>query len=227
VTPTSVKVIVNPSQVQLLRGEIDRLNAKAQNIKEELRLKSPADRQALLLGGLNDAAAELATTEKTYKEQGKEPSYIPAIDMFFGDIKLTYDQAIKALTDSSVRAPQTGPRLKSVNAVLGSPSPRDLALGSIERNIKAYALAVSNKAISFNLEVTSEPMGAQIFYKRDDEDFQRWGHDTNATLYNLIRAAYTIRLQLDGYVTQDRPFDANKDPSTSINIPLDRKTGAR
>ena len=71
-------------------------------------------------------------------------------------------------------------------------------------------------------------MGAEIFYKRDDEnDFRGSGHDTNSTIYNLIRAWYTIRLELNGYISKNIPFDANKDPTTSINVPLTRKPGTR
>ena len=102
--PTSVEVIVNPSQIQILSEEIDRLNAKAQNIQEELRLKSPSDRQAILLGGLADAMTELATTEDACKEQGNQPLFTPAIDIFFGDIKLSYDEALKAVANNSSRA---------------------------------------------------------------------------------------------------------------------------
>jgi len=229
VKPTSVEVTVNPSQIQLLRGEIDRLQAKVWQIRGQVKSKDMAANETVLRSSVQEAMADLDVTEKNYKEEEKDPSYAPAIGVFFGDIRLKYNEALKALINNSAQAPQTGPRLKNVTAVLDRlyrlpDTASDLVLGSIEHNISAYELAVSTKALSFDLDVNSSPMGAQIFYKRDDEDdFHRWDRDTNSTVYNLVRAWYTIRIKLDGYISEDRPLDANKDPKPRIDITLNPK----
>ncbi len=222
--PTSVEVIVNPSQIQLLSGEIDRLNAKAQNIKEELRLKSPADRQALLLGSLADAMTELAATKKTYKERGKEPSYIPAINIFFGDIERTYRDARKTLANNSVQILQAISGLKDIS--LDGSSPRedgasDVVLAAIQHNVEAYEIATSSKVITFNLDVYSEPPDAKIAYRIEgDDDYTPVEHHTDWQIENLPLATYEIRLQLPDYQDYVTTFEAVRNTGSSINARL-------
>jgi len=229
VRPTSVVVTVNSKQADLLIQKIDRLN----QLKKQINSKGATATQAVLQSSVEEAKKDLDQTEELYKEKGNEPSFTPAIEVFFGDIRLHYNKTLKALAKNSAQAPQTEPRLKNVNTALENRFPQpnsasDLALGIIEWNIAAYGLAVSTKELSFNLDVNSSPMGAQIFYKRDDEDdFHRWDRDTNSTVFNLVRAWYTIRITLDGYISEDRPLDANKDPNPSINISLKPKPGVR
>jgi hypothetical protein len=231
VTPTSVKVIVNPSQVQLLRGEIDRLNAEALNLKNQLSTKDAAGRQALLRSGLEKAATELASTETQYKKQETNPANVPVANIFFNDLKLTYDFAAKALTDMSAWITESEPRLIYASAVEGDPriNASEVVLKSIDRNISAYQFAVSTLSLYFNLEVRSEPeQDAAISYRQGrGKPFVSWPDRTNSTLQNRERAFYTIRIQKSGYRDQCVDFDAMTDASTTITITLKHEDGCK
>jgi hypothetical protein len=232
VTPTSVKVIVNPSQVQLLRGEIDRLNAERLNLKDQLKTKDAAGRQAVLRNSLEKATTELANTEAQYKKQETNPANLPVANIFFNDLKLTYDDAAKALTGMSARITESEPRLTYASAIEDDP-PRinasEVVLKSIDRNISAYQFAVSNLSLYFNLEVRSEPeQDAAISYIQGrGKPFVSWPERTNSTLQNRERSFYTIRIQKSGYGDQCVDFDAMTDPSTSITITLKHEDGCK
>jgi hypothetical protein len=230
VTPTSVKVIVNPSQIQLLREEIERLSAKAQRLKKQLSSKDTADNQARLRSIVDDALTELAATEEAYKKEGKVPSYDPVIEEFFDDIRVTYNEALKALTDNSAQAPQSEPRLMYANAIVSGSSPRtdasEAVLKSIERNIHAYQIAISSGALEFDLEVRSDPQDATISYQRAKVgEFKKWRDKTNSTLQGLTRAFYVIKIQKTGYGDQCVEYDGMVDTSPVIVVKLTHEDG--
>lgn len=232
VTPTSVAVTVNPSQIDLLRGEADHLKAKAQHLKQQLSSEDLATDQVLLRSSVQDAVSELDKTEAAYKERGMEPSYAKAVDIFFDDIRFGYGQALKTLTAGSGQARQFGPQLERVNAAQGAASPRlnpasQAVLSSILHNARAYEVVASSGVMTFNLNVYSEPKGAAISYRRTGEDYHPLDHETDWRIENLPRAVYSIRLQKPGYEDKEVPFDAVDSTSTSIDIRLDRKRGAR
>ena len=118
-TPTSVEVTVNLSQAKSLQVEAGHLKAKAQRLKAQLSSNGTANNQPLLRENVDDALTELAATEAAYKKEGKEPSYTPVIKVFFGDIRFTYDEALKVLSDKSAQAPRSEPRLLYANAIVG------------------------------------------------------------------------------------------------------------
>jgi len=235
VTPTTATVIVNPSQIDLLRWEANRLRSKAEHIQQQLSSENMAANQTLLLKSLNEAMSDLDRTETTYKEKGDKgaaSSYTQAIGVFFGDIRLNYREALKALSVDSAQARQTGPRFVRVSAVLGGTTPglshaSEAVLASILHNAKAYDVLASSKTFYFNLDVFSEPKGATISYRKRGEEFHPLDHETDWRIENLIRAVYLIRLQKPGYEDNVVTFDAIDSTSTSINIHLKRKRGAR
>ncbi len=171
VTPTSVAVTVNPSQIQLLLGEADRLKAKVQHIEEQLASKDPAADQTLLRTSVQDAIADVDRTEDAYKQKGVDQDSARAVNLFFDDIRLNYGDALIVLANEAAHARQFGARLEFVNAIPGGPSPRlapasKAVLASILHNAKAYDVVASTKAVTFNLDVFSEPKGAAISYRQ-------------------------------------------------------------
>jgi hypothetical protein len=72
VTPTSVAVTVNPSQIQLLLGEADRLRAKAQHLDGQLSSTDQVGNQALLRTSVQEAVTDVDRTEQTFKQRGMD-----------------------------------------------------------------------------------------------------------------------------------------------------------
>jgi hypothetical protein len=232
VTPTSVAVTANPSQIQLLLAEADRLKAKAEHLKQQLSLDNVGTNQILLSSSVRQAITDLDKTEETYKQKGLDQSSARAVNTFFDDIRLNYGEALKALANDSARAAQAGARLERVGLVSGGPSPRlshasQAVLASILHNSKAYSVVASSGFITFNLEVDSDPQGASVSYRQRGGEYHSLDHETDWRIENLPRAVYLIRLQKSGYEDKEVTFDAMDSTSPNIHVRLERKRGAR
>jgi hypothetical protein len=225
VTPTSVDVTVNPSQIQLLRGEADRLRAKAEQLSRQLRSGDTATNQVILQTNLHEAMDDLDKTEVKYKEIGTNPLPAQAVGVFFDDIRFSYGEALRVLANESAQSSATGPRFERVGAALAGPLPRlshasDAVVASILHNAEAYSVVASSGEMTFTLDVYSDPPGATISYRTRITEYLFLDHDTDWHIDNLPRAVYLIRLQKTGYEDQERPFDAIKNKGTSIKITL-------
>jgi len=232
VIPTSVAVTVNPSQVQLLLAVADRLKARAQQLKQQLSSEGIAANQALLRNSLFEALADVDSTEAAYKQREREPSAAHAVNVFFDDIRLTYGDALKAISDQSAKLRHTGTLMERVSAFpRGSslnPDPASEAvLASILHAARACEIVASLKEMTFNLDVFSNPKGATISYRLRGEEYHPLDHETDWRIENLPRAVYLIRLQKQGYEDKEVTFDAIDSTSTSIDILLRRRTGVR
>jgi hypothetical protein len=228
VTPTSVVVTVNPSQIQLLVAEADRLRAKAQHLKELISSNNATANQALLQNNLLGALKDLDKTESSFKQKGAETSSRD-VTIFFDDIRRTYAAALKIANSPSLVL-QTEPRLIAAKAEPDTPlnAASEAAVASIERNVSAYDVVVSTKMITFTLSVYSSPDHAAIFYKRDgDDEYQPVEHDTDWKIEKIPRAFYYVRLEKKGCETQEKPFDAMKNADPSIHITLKCKRAAQ
>jgi hypothetical protein len=232
VTPTSVAVTVNPSQIQLLLAAADRLKAKAEHLNQQLNSENMAANQSLLRNNVQEAVADLDKTEKSYKQEGLDQSSSRAVNIFFDDIRINYGEALKTLANESAKAPLTRPGLEHVSAAIGGPSPRlnlpsKAVLASILHNAKAYSLVASSGLITFNLDVNSDPKGASVSYRQRGGEYHTWDRETDSTIENLPRAVYLIRLQKQGYEDQEVTFDAMESTKGDIHVQLVRKHGAR
>ena len=226
VTPTSVTVTVNPSQVELLRGEADRLRAKAEHLKQQLDSGNIAANLVLLRSSLQEAMTDLDKTEANYKERGVDSSSTQAVNVFFDEIRLHYDAARNVLDNNSILAPQTRPRLERVSTALGESTPRlnsasKAVVDSISHNAMAYLVAASSGTMVLNLDVFSEPKGATVSYRqRTETEFRVLDHKTDCQIPNLYRAGYLIRFQKQGYKEQVVSFNGQDSTTTSISVDL-------
>ena len=119
-----------------------------------------------------------------------------------------------------------------VGAFLGGPSPHlnhasQAVLASILHNASAYSLVASSGFITFTLEVDSDPQGASVSYRQRGGEYHPLDHETDWRIENLPRAVYLIRLEKSGYEDKEVTFDAMDNTSTSVNVSLVRKRGAR
>jgi len=232
VRPTAVAVTINPSQIQLLLGEADRLKAKAQHLNEQLTSGNPAAKHALLRNGLQEALADLDKTEATFKQKGVEQSSVRTVNAFFDDIRFDYGEALKVLGNESAQLRQDGPWLLRVGAPragmsAGVTRASAAVLNSILRNAKAYDIVASSGAVTFNLEVYSVPNGAKISYRQRGGEYHSVDHETDWQIENLVRAVWLIRVQKPGYEDKEESFDAVASTRTSIKIVLARKRSAK
>jgi hypothetical protein len=217
-TPSSVRVTVNPSQIELLKIEAGHLRAKAAEIKKTLSPTDTAANKAILQNALQQAVKDLAATESEYKKKETEPPSPPAVDVFFHDIKVSYDEARAILDGKLTGLPRSIPQLVEVKTEVGAPedSIRDAVLDSIDHNVAAYETVAQSGAYVFSLEVLSQPQDAEISFRRRGEQFRSQGNRTNSSIVNLPRAVYVIRLQKPGCDDDTFPFDATDSNRTTV-----------
>lgn len=232
VTPTSVAVTVNPSQIQLLLAEANRLKAKAEHLRQQLNSENLAVNQVLLRNSVQEAITDLERTEEAYKQRGVDQSSARAVNMFFDDIRLNYGEALNALTKDSARGLQTKLRLELVSRITGGSSPRlgpgaQAVLASILRNAKAYDTVASSGSMTFTVDVYSDPQGASVSYRQRNGEYRALDHETDWRIENLIRGVWFIRLQKPGYEDTERTVDAMDIEHPSINVHLVRKRDVR
>jgi hypothetical protein len=231
-TPTSATVIVNPSQIELLRYEAGRLKAKVEHLRQQLSSENIAANHVILRKSVQDAMTDLDRTEAAYKEKGDKdapPSYEKAVNTFFGDIRLTYREALKSLTDNSALLRQTGPRMVLVSSVVGGSSlhldPASMkALDSLLRVPNAYYTVASTKSMTFNLRLISHPDGAAISYKRlGDPSYETYPNATDSKIENLPRAVWYFLLQKTGYADWDGHYDGTRESEDILDVHLTPK----
>ena len=233
VTPTSVAVTVNPSQIQLLLGEFDRLKAKAEDLEEQLSSTRAAADQSLLQTSLKEALEDLDRTEAAYKEKGVDQLSSRAVNVFFDDIRLNYGEALKAIASSSAQSHPACPQLERVSTNPSGPlhqvgQASEAVLKSIRQNARAYYVAASSGTMTFDLDVSSDPEGATVSYRqRTDPEYQQLDHKTDWRIQNMYRAHYFIRFQMPGYEDQVVDFNGADSTDASIHVPLVHKGSRR
>jgi len=213
-TPNSATVIVNPSQIQLLLAAADRLRAKAQRLKQQLSSENAATNHVLLRDNVQEAKEDLNRTEMAYKEKGTEPSPPPDVNIFFNDIRLHYDEALKTIASDSAQARRAGPRLMYVSSSLGSSAPHlnpsEAVIASIMQNYDAFYSAASSKHLDFTLRVVSHPDRATISYRRLGDPYETY-HDLSDTNIHLTKAIWYIRLRKTGYTDWEGSYNGAKE----------------
>jgi hypothetical protein len=217
--PTSAAVEVNPPQIQLLRGEANRLKAEANQIKAKIASNNLTSGQ--LSEQLQSALNALAATQARYIQDAQGPSSVSQANVFFGDIRRTYEDARKTLFEKSERGHDGAePQLEYVSAANQSSvsnSASAAVLAAVLRNVSAYELLISTKHLTFNLTVYSVPVGATIYYRRASDDQEtEVGPPTDSTVENLVRATYYIRCHNKAGEDLKQTLDAVSDSRTSV-----------
>lgn len=225
VSPTAVSATVNPSQIQLLLAEADRLRAKAERLQEQLAAGNKAGNQDLLRNSLQEASADLDKTEAAFfKQQGAEQLPAQEVGAFFDDIRYSYQEALGILRGKEARLREKNGQLLRVSAGrAGASLNANRVLKSIRHNADAYHLVASTTHLTFNLDIYSEPKGAAISYRRRGDEYHSVDHATDWHIENLVRAVWLIRLQKPGYEDAVETFDAIDNTRTSVTIKLTRK----
>jgi hypothetical protein len=200
VRPTSVAVIINPSQAQLFSAEAAKINADADHL-DSSAAPNDSDAGGRLQSALLTALKRVDETETTFKAYGKQNSNVPEVGVFFDDIRATYGNALKAVSEN--RQPGKSPLMLASNSTTSPVPTKDRAakavIGSLHHNADAYTTAVSLNSLTFDLLVKSFPEGAKILYAREaDPSFETYADPTNATINNLPLAIWILKFQMDG-----------------------------
>jgi hypothetical protein len=232
--PKSAQVAINPSQVQLLRREVIRLEAKIQTLKENLKSEPQPLREPFvneLRNRVKDEIEALTLTESQFRKIGNENDTVvrAAAEAFFGDLRINYLEVLKGLISAKRSSSLT--RFKVIPAALGEESKegRVLPLAVLgvlrpfELNQLAYNFVANNQTYWFDLDVKSFPQGASIRYRRRGEDYKPHSEPTNSRIKGLALAIWSVRFQLDGYQDQEVDYNPYVDSSGTVTVNLLRR----
>jgi hypothetical protein len=231
--PKSAQVVINPSQIQVLRREVYRLEAEVQSLKEDLRARPHPLREPFageLRNRIKDEIERLDSTESQFRKIGdeKDTAVQTAAKAFFDDLRFNYLEVLRDLAGSRAGSSPGAFLVVPVALDQGSEEGRALplvALGVLrpfELNQLAYSFVASNPTFWFDLEVKSFPQGAAIRYRRRGMDYKAHSEPTNSRLRGLPLAIVSIMLQLDGYQDKEVEYNPYVDSSGTVTVNLSK-----
>lgn len=227
--PTSAEVKVRASQIQLLRGEATRLETRVQMLKASFAdQQEPLGRAALrtLRNRVEEEVASLKVTESKFQQLGDE-SQADTAGVFFDDLRTGYTEVLSGLSGEEKRS-RTGASLTAAAWVPRTQTGQDkgpafpanqrknpryaltavAAFQPFELNRLAYELVAATEALTFDLEVNSNPEGSSISYgRRGDTAYKQHQSPTNSTIKSLPYAIWTVRFQKQGFRDKDVEFN--------------------
>jgi len=232
VFPTSVQVTLSLSEAQLLRTEAVYLRARLQALKANIAVGSQNSTQGSVAQALRTKIdAELgflaATEARFHALSSSEPQANGAASVFFGDLRVSYEDAKAQLKDRSTRSEWSGSfkwaSLSSSQVSNQRPAYPVLAQAVFrvfEQNELAYVTVANAESLTFDLDVSTSPEGATISYRRRGDSYRQHPDQTNSVIRALPYAIWTVRLQKQGYRDEEREHDPFREPNHVINVPL-------
>jgi len=232
VFPTSAEVRVNPSQVQLLRREALRVRERFQALTGNL-LRFQGDRAkvlAQLRTGANEAIQSVKMTESNFNEFSTVKGQSEHAQVFFGDLRDGYEQALRAMEDTnglqslggwrllrasvSPQQPSTGQRSMPYT-ILAAPVRR-----AFEQNELAYEKVADTGSLTFDLGVASTPTGASVAYRRQGDKYRSHPDPTNSEIKSLTYAIWIVRFEKQGYQVEEREHDPFRERNHVVHVEL-------
>jgi hypothetical protein len=231
VFPTSASVSVNPSQIQLLRREISRLQTDMQTLKgdvAELQEKSPGGEDGTLIHQLQAEIGSVRETQGKFQSLDNPEIDKRAAEVFFDDLVACYQQVIAAFPASKTKAQLKAPLIRvawpprspaKVTYTLAAQA----AFWAIEQNELAYMLVADTESLTFDLEVSSAPEGATVSYHRRGDPYQYSPKPTESVVKALPFAIWLVRCQKDGYIDKEVEHDPFREHDHHVVVELTKK----
>jgi hypothetical protein len=233
VFPSSAEVTINPSQTQLLRREAARLQQRIQDLKANLtKQANPAGSGVveLLRANTKEAFQALEETQSTFHKLAGPESQAGAAEIFFGDLRKSYEDVLLDLERERTR-PSLGGSLgwPFLMVTTWTPTPQtrypvlaQAVFRAFEQNELAYKIVSDSGTLVFDLDVSSSPTGATVSYRRRGDHYRQNVNPTNTVIKELPYAIWQVRFQKQGYREEEREHDPFRDPNHFVHVELQR-----
>lgn len=223
--PTAAKVSINLSQSQLLWREAANLQNKIQVLKAAISAlpegKHDVRVATILRQNVLDADKALEKTESEFLKLISTQSQEPTANIFFGDLHVTYRQALDRIgASSSWSPPDFAPRIQNVGQGARYPVLAEAVFRAFEQNELAYKVVADTGSLTFDLEVDTVPQGADVSYRRRGDSFAHLQNTTNSTIRSLPYAIWFVRFEKSGFRTEDREHDPFHEQNHVVNVEL-------
>ena len=160
----------------------------------------------LLSETLFDGEQEVRNTQYSFQKLASSDRQLQASQIFFGDILTRY---------SANRERTRAVDANSYHAV------RDETLRLLDYNYAAYTTVATQESLTFDLGVNSSPRNAAVSFRRQgDVEYRPESSVTDTEIKNLVYAIWFVRVELDGYLTQEKQHDASRDAHHVVSFDL-------
>ncbi|HSZ77200.1 MAG TPA: hypothetical protein VK775_07355, partial [Chthoniobacterales bacterium] len=150
----------------------------------------------------------------------------PAATIFFGDLHLTYQQALANISASLLPPSNLAPHVQTVQHKTQSLALADSVFHAFELNQLAYDVVADTGSLTFDLKVNSIPPGAVVSYgRRGDSAFQYLQDPTNSEIEGLPYAIWLVRFEEPGYAAEQREHNPFTDKHHVITVELHSEKG--
>jgi hypothetical protein len=203
--------------------------------------RTPAsERRSFLAGRVQAGLQVLSEAESEYRALVRGDANPPA---FFGEFRTLYMQLDEELKSASPQGVQSGARMDTDDAAhlqavaaqqaavppkfLGSRARAASALWNLQRDMsKAFRNLGETGRYTFTAEITSEPDGARVFYRKSGdtpEAYMLWGRTSasEGKLEAKLELAYTFfKFEMDGCADDiEGPLDPFlRDPDEPVSV---------
>jgi hypothetical protein len=231
VFPASAQVAVNPSQVQLLRTEITRLQMRLQALKASVAgAKEPLSAQNVnvLRSSVETELKVLQETEDRFNKLNAHETTGDTVEVFFDDLSLSYKDVLTRLQQNR-SSYQSNPTVvaarwfPSSSENLGYPLKAQAVFRVFEQHEAAYMLVSDTGSLTFDLEVKSVPVGAEISYHRRGDPYQEFSSTTNSVIKALPLAIWYVRFRKQGFQEREIEHDPYAEPNHVAFVELKKK----
>ncbi len=244
IPPTTLRVIGNPpivltghagfkitlSQTQLLRQAAFRLDQRTKDLQARVKelqqaQEGPDKLNRILQDHVDDAVSALQSTEEDFQSPVSDHNELERSKIFFDDLRRRYRDALADLKRSAHGAAVANPIVLAADhrQTLDYIDMARPVISASEDNIAGYLAVAEGGSTGFDLEVSSTPQGATVFYYRVGDSPKEWGKPTDTTITALAYARWHLRFVKRGYHTIDRPFDGIHDRVPSLHVDLEKK----
>lgn len=234
VIPSSAEIAISPTQTQLLRREATHLQLQIQQLKAELS-KTPSGLAGadILRESIRKQLSSLQETAQKFRELSASEKTNDASDIFFSDLRTSYDEVLSALNHPQTARSQFRPTL--VGAAFdtgdgtGRPADAKYSLAALavfrafEQNELAYTLVADTGSLTFDLAVSSSPEGAAVSYKRRGDPHETPASPTNSVIKAIPYAIWIVRFQKPGFRDQEIEHDPFREPNHVVTVVLIKK----
>ena len=220
VTPVSVALTVNPSQIEVLQAAYRESKKELFELLKLERGKGQTLSDETVSRRASAALQQLRDTQTAIDKAAGDPSsFKPASKDFFDDLRTEYPSIVPTNRAGDLR---TGAHLVRVSQQ-SSNTGFGVLVNGLKRTIAAYSSVANSGYMTFDVPVSSIPSGGIISYKRrGDPEYRFISNETNFTL-NLVRAVWFVRVQKDGCQDEKR-VDGVDEKNPALKLTL-RKNG--
>ena len=207
---SNAEVAISPTQTQLLRREATSLQLQIQQLKAELS-SGPSGRGGddILRKRVLEQLNSLQATAQKFRELSTGGTTNDASDVFFSDLRTSYDEVLSALNHPQAARSQLRPSLVPAafdladgTAARGDAKYSLAALAvfrAFEQNELAYTLVADTGSLAFDLAVSSSPQGAAVSYKRRGDPYRPLSSPNNSVIKAIPYTIWIVRFQKPGF----------------------------